>query len=121
MECRLEAIASWSGTRQHLRPNSRESFHSFHEGVSVDRSSIRITGPIRRYWTRTDYVNHREGWKQIKALYESNCATGQSRLLQIAYYKVGGTTGSGTDEPSPWKYFITAPVMQDVHDYVGKQ
>ena len=43
--------------------------------VYIDKSSIRITGSIRRYWERVDLVRDKEGWEKTLILYESNCET----------------------------------------------
>ena len=87
----------------------------------IDRSSIRITGPIRRYWLRSDYVNDRDGWKQTKALHEDNCASGQRHLLQFTIYKVDGTNTSSTAPDQSWNYVIPDTMDAVDHDYVCKQ
>ena len=54
--------------------------------IYIDRSSIRITGPIRRYWERKDFIKNPDSWKQAMVLTEQNCATGQWRTLQFTIY-----------------------------------
>ena len=83
----------------------------------VDRSSIRITGPIRRYWKRADYVNDPDGWEQTKTLYENNCATGQTRLLQLTVYKVDGTIQTTPASVDPWTYVAPGTVGATIHNY----
>lgn len=89
----------------------------------IDRSSIRITGPIRRYWTRTDFVNEPHGVKQIRALQENNCASGQWRQLQATAYMVDGKV---SDDPldareKAWSY-VTPGTMGSVDlDYVCRR
>ena len=82
----------------------------------IDRSSIRITGPIRRYWERTDYLNDRKGWKQDVTLFETNCTTGQRRILQLIVYKVDGTNESASD--GTWKYVAPDTIGAAALDYV---
>ena len=87
----------------------------------IDKSSIRITGPIRRYWQRLDFVNDRDGWKQSVALYESNCTTDQRRILQLTVYMVDGTNDTTTVKDQLWHYVIPDTVAADLHNYVCKQ
>ena len=97
-----------------------ESKHQKDE-TYVDRSSIRVTGTIRRYWQRRDYMNSVSGWKKTMALYENNCATGQKRLLQVTGYKADGVSETETGNLSLWEYITPDTVEQNVHDYVCKQ
>jgi hypothetical protein len=84
----------------------------------VDRSSIKSTGSIRRYWTRADYVNDPDDWKSDKTLLESNCATGQYRFLQVTIYMVDGTNESHSYPSDPWEYVVPDTLGGTAHDYV---
>ena len=89
--------------------------------IYVDRSSIRITGPIRRYWKRVDIVNNPKDWAKTMVLNEDNCATGQNRVLQLTVYNVDGTNESRAVDGETWKYVPLGSVSKDVHDYVCRQ
>ena len=84
----------------------------------IDRSSISITGPIRRYWERWDFVNDPKGWKQMKLLQEANCASGQVRTLQVSVYMVDGTNSGVTAPDQSWQYVTPDTVGSTLHDSV---
>ena len=87
----------------------------------IDRSSISITGPIRRFWIRTDYVNEPHGYKQMRSLGEDNCASGQWRQLQNTVYKVDGTNTGPMVTDQSWSYVTPGTMGAAEHDYVCKQ
>ena len=89
--------------------------------IYIDRSSIRITGPIRRFWQRKDLVNGPHGWKQAVTLREDNCASGEWRQLHLTVYYVDGTNESLTPKDKPWEYVTPDTVGGDSHEYVCKQ
>lgn len=84
----------------------------------IDVSSINITGSIRRFWERRDYVNNPKGWKQAKVLKEANCASGQSRKLQFTIYFANGTNAGGAAPDQSWEYVVPDTVGGTVQDYV---
>lgn len=73
--------------------------------IYVDVTSIKRTGLIITYWTRTEYVNDKRGWKRDLSLIEANCTTGQKRDLQTAVYYENGTSDSSSS-PSRWRYVV---------------
>ena len=85
--------------------------------IYVDGSSIRASGAVRRYWARADWVKHPKGWKQTKTLSEDNCATGQTRILQLSVYKVDGTRKAHPASVGPWDYVTPGTVGAAIHNY----
>jgi hypothetical protein len=80
----------------------------------VDRASIRRIGSIVRVWTRSDYVNNKDGWVQDITFEEHDCANGRKRNLQISvYFATGGN--ESTSMPGAWRYVVPESLMESVH------
>lgn len=60
----------------------------------VDRSTIRRTGNVVRYWLKREYQNDAMKRSQARVLTEIDCDQGRIRYLQIAYYFLDGTNDS---------------------------
>ena len=87
----------------------------------IDRSSIRVTGQIRRYWVRRDLVNNPDGWKQTVALIENNCASGQWRQIHLTVYYVDGKVSTSKAPDQSWDYVVPGSVGRIEHDYVCRK
>lgn len=94
--------------------------------VQVDVSSLRAQGSIIRYWVRfieggpeiadnpfSKYVKPLEG----PSLYESNCSTGQSRIMQgkiLWGYRSGLVP---LYRPADWQYVEPDSIESAVHSF----
>lgn len=88
------------------------------KSVYVDKDSIKRTGFIARYWTRTDYEPATErGWVRAVRLNETDCAGERIRFLQIAIYYADGTRG-GSDSPSNWYYVVPETELESEFDFI---
>lgn len=73
--------------------------------MDVDRSSIHRSGDTVQYWQRTTYhPKNLPAWEKYVILIEGNCATGQSRELQITVFKLDGSVSSTESNPGQWTY-----------------
>lgn len=85
--------------------------------IFIDTSSIQRNGQIVRYWTRTENVKAKNGWKADVTLEESNCATGQKRYIQITIYREDGTIDT-TSTAGEWRYAVPETIGYSVLQYV---
>lgn len=82
----------------------------------IDINSIRRGGDVVRAWQLNKYPNDKNGWKETRALMEENCASDQSRLLQLIVYFVDGTNSTNFDV-SDWIYVTPDTMQAKNHEY----
>ena len=71
--------------------------------IYIDRSSIRRSGAMVRYWTKAEYNNHPDGWAKDHTLEEANCSTSQTHILQIGVVFTNGRSVL-ENRPGEWVY-----------------
>ncbi len=81
----------------------------------IDTTSIRHTGSIVRYWTKTSFVPNRDGFEQTLVLQESDCENGRLRILQMVGYKFDGTTIS-SNTLTDWMYVTPGAMGEAMHN-----
>ena len=83
----------------------------------VDRSSISRSGPIIRYWQRREISSADPERKETISLRENNCATGQTRVLQLTTYTRNGKNITSSD-PGLWDYVTPDTVGMTAHKFL---